>query len=41
MKEDVTELLNNVEGYPEEIRNRVETIMFAQMRKYPYLFSSV
>ena len=38
-KNDVTELLKNVEGYPEEIRNRVETIIFAQMRKYTYLFS--
>ena len=40
-KKDVTELLKNAEVYPEEIRNRVETIIFAQMRKYSYLFSSV
>ena len=40
-KKDVTELLKNAEVYPEEIRNRVETIIFAQMRKYTYLFSSV
>ena len=38
-KKDVTELLKNAEVYPEEIRNRVETIIFAQMRKYTYLFS--
>lgn len=37
-KKDVTELLANAEEYPEEIRQRVETIIFAQMRKYPYLF---
>lgn len=40
-KKDVTELLKNAEIYPQEIRNRVETIIFAQMRKYSYLFSSV
>lgn len=40
-KKDVTELLKNAEAYPKEIRNRVETIIFAQMRKYSYLFSSV
>ena len=40
-KKDVTELLKNAEVYPKEIRNRVETIIFAQMRKYSYLFSSV
>ena len=41
MKKDVIELLEKAEAYPEEIRNRVETIIFAQMRKYSYLFSSV
>ena len=40
-KKDVTELLANAEEYPEEIRKRVETILFAQMRKYAYLFSKV
>ena len=34
----MTELLENAEGYSDEIRKRVETIIFAQMRKYPYLF---
>ena len=34
-----TGLLENAEGYSDEIRKRVETIIFAQMRKYPYLFS--
>ncbi len=37
-KKDVTALLTNAECYPEEIRKRVETIIFAQMRKYQYLF---
>ena len=40
-KKDVTELLENAEGYSDEIRKRVETIIFAQMRKYPYLFSKM
>ena len=39
-KKDVKELLANAEIYPEEIRNRVETIIFAQMRKYKYLFTT-
>lgn len=38
-KKDVKELLEKAEEYPEEIRNRVEMIIFAQMRKYAYLFS--
>ena len=38
IKKDVTELLANAEEYPKKIRQRVETIIFAQMRKYPYLF---
>ena len=38
-KNDVTEVLEKAEEYPEEIRNRVEMIIFAQMRKYTYLFS--
>ena len=38
-KKDVTELLTNATSYPEEIRNRVEAVLFAQMRKYVYLFS--
>ena len=40
-KKDVAELLEKAEAYSEEIRNRVETIIFAQMRKYAYLFSAV
>lgn len=40
-KKDVIELLANAEGYPEEIRKRVEMILFAQMRKYAYLFSKM
>lgn len=40
-KKDVTELLADAEIYSEEIRNRVEMIIFAQMRKYPYLFSNM
>ena len=38
-KKDVKELLINAEMYPEEVRHRVAMIIFAQMRKYPYLFS--
>ena len=37
-KKDVTGLLANAGEYSEEVRKRVETILFAQMRKYKYLF---
>ena len=37
-KKDVNELLVNAGAYPEEIRNRVEDVIFAQIRKYTYLF---
>ena len=37
-KKDVTELLADADDYSDEIRNRVEMIIFAQMRKYTYLF---
>ena len=37
-KRDVSYLLANAEIYPEEVRSRVEKIIFAQMRKYTYLF---
>lgn len=37
-KKDVSGLLANAEAYPEEVRKRVETILFVQMRKYKYLF---
>ena len=37
-KEDVRALLGNVTEYPEEIKCRVEEILYAQMRKYRYLF---
>lgn len=37
-KEDVRSLLDNVIEYPEEIKRRVEDIIYAQMRKYQYLF---
>ena len=37
-KKDVSDLLANAEIYPEEVRSRVEKIIFAQMRKYTYLF---
>lgn len=40
-KKDVTELLADAENYSDEIRNRVEMIIFAQMRKYTYLFSTI
>ena len=37
-KKDVTLLLNNADIYSDEIRSRVEKIIFEQMRKYKYLF---
>lgn len=37
-KKDVSGLVASAETYPEEVRKRVETILFAQMRKYKYLF---
>ena len=40
-KKDVTELLADAEDYSDEIRNRVEMIIFAQMQKYTYLFSTM
>ena len=40
-QKDVTELLVDAEDYSDEIRKRVETIIFAQMRKYTYLISAV
>lgn len=40
-KKDVTELLADAEDYSDEIRNRVEMIIFAQMQKYTYLFSTI
>ena len=40
-KKDVTELLADAKDYSDESRNRVEMIIFAQMRKYTYLFSTI
>ena len=40
-KKDVTELRADAEDYSDESRNRVEMIIFAQMRKYTYLFSTI
>jgi len=40
-KKDVTELLADAKDYSDEIRNRVEMIIFAQMQKYTYLFSTM
>lgn len=37
-KKDVRELLEKAEIYSKEERNRVETIIYTQMRKYKYLF---
>ena len=39
-QKDVEELLIQEQYYPEDTKNRVRTILFEQMRKYPYLFSS-
>ncbi len=36
-KADVKELLDKATPYSIEVRNRVETIVYAQMRKYKYL----
>lgn len=38
-KKDVHALLNNADQYPKEILQRVETIIYEQMRKYKYLFN--
>lgn len=40
-KKDVRSLLSKVNIYSEEIVNRVENIIYEQMRKYPYLFMEV
>ena len=40
-KKDVTELLADAKDYSDEIRNRVEIIIFSQMQKYTYLFSTI
>jgi len=37
-QKDVRELLANVTEYSQEIKNRVEQIIYLQMRKYSYLF---
>ena len=37
-KKDVKKLLNDVKIYSVEEKQRVETIIYEQMRKYPYLF---
>ena len=37
-KKDVRELLDTVTEYSDEIKNRVETIIYMQMKKYGYLF---
>lgn len=38
-KKDVRKLINEVEIYSDEVKERVETIIYQQMRRYPYLFS--
>ena len=38
-KKDVQELLKEVNQYSDEIKYRVETIIYMQMKKYAYLFS--
>jgi len=40
-KKDVKELLDTAEIYPIEVRNRVEEIIYTQMRKYHYLFTTI
>lgn len=38
-KKDVEKLLAAAEQYPDEVKYRVETIVYMQMKKYAYLFS--
>lgn len=38
-QEDIRELLKEINTYSSDIKTRVEKILFAQMRKYRYLFS--
>lgn len=38
-QEDIRELLKEINTYSSDIKIRVEKILFAQMRKYQYLFS--
>lgn len=37
-KKDVTKLINNVDIYSDDEKERVKTIIFQQMRRYQYLF---
>ena len=37
-KKDVEQLLKEIPGYSEQEKNRVQDILFEQMRKYKYLF---
>ena len=37
-KSDVRNILKNEPYYPEDIKRRVEKIIYEQMRKYVYLF---
>ena len=38
-KKDVTKIIDDVDIYTDEVKKRVEMIIFQQMRKYQYLFS--
>lgn len=38
-KSDVSNLLSDESVYDSEIKKRVETIIYEQMRKYTYLFN--
>ena len=39
-KKDVERLLKEIPGYSEQEKNRVQDILFEQMRKYKYLFKN-
>ncbi|WP_294784969.1 hypothetical protein [uncultured Eubacterium sp.] len=39
-KKDVEQLLEEIPGYSEQEKNRVQDILFEQMRKYKYLFKN-
>lgn len=37
-KKNVSDIVNNADIYPQEVRQRVELIIYSQMNKYKYLF---
>ena len=37
-KKNVSDIVNSADIYPQEVRQRVELIIYNQMNKYKYLF---